>query len=114
MPIQQTPTYAAFSELLHEWEDSDLFRLAEDVAALLGTPGWERLCELMAAGREQVQQNLERAPIDQATIYARFNGFLTGTRVFPEVAESVLAIAKGRHELIEQMDRQRQEESARV
>lgn len=108
MPIERTPTYAAFSAVLADWEDEAVFKLEDEVRTLLEQPGWHELNTLMQRGREQVQQNLEVAPFTEGSQYARYMGFLAGTRVLPEVAASVLEHADARREQIAKLERHQQ------
>lgn len=109
MAIERTPTYAAFAATLKDWEDEQVFRLEEKVRALTASYGWAELNALMETGREQVQKNLEVAPFNEASQYARYMGFIAGTRVLPEVAESVLEHADMRRKQIAELERQQQQ-----
>lgn len=69
-----------------------LNKAADAVEALLATPGWDVLMELLEVERQSVAKKIERglAPLEQAE-YALLHGRLGGLRAVQEQAHALLA-----------------------
>lgn len=101
-PIASGRQHTPFLGHIEAWESEPLFEAQRAVRTLVDSPGWDVVCELIDAGRENAEARLKYGSVPASTAeYAKALGFVTGLESLEAAAEAVLLAAERRQKRLE-------------
>ena len=91
----------SLTEFLGDLESEDLARRADDLRALVDSPGWAVYQEMLEVQRAKLQVQQESRPLADVQTYAHGNGVLFGLRQGAEIVRKALAVADRQRKKLE-------------